>query len=66
MEPILGRQHRGHASRSVARLLAAQMLTHGLARLLLDGPLGEVSADDAERLAIELTGVLGEGLLERR
>ncbi|MCU0700161.1 MAG: TetR/AcrR family transcriptional regulator [Myxococcaceae bacterium] len=70
MEPILGRQHRGHASRSVARrsagFLAAQALTYGLARMLVDGLLGEVSADDAERLAIELTGVLGEGLLERR
>ncbi|MDX2015667.1 MAG: TetR/AcrR family transcriptional regulator [Myxococcaceae bacterium] len=69
MEPILGRQHRGRASRSVSRrsagLLAAQALTYGLARMVTDGLLGEVSADDAERLAVELTGVLGEGLLER-
>jgi AcrR family transcriptional regulator len=69
MEPVLGRRHRGEASRALARrsagLLAAQALTHGLSRMLTDGLLGDVTPDDAERLARELTGVLGEGLLDR-
>jgi hypothetical protein len=69
MEPILGRHHGGRVSRSVARrsagLLAAQAMTYGLARMVTEGLLGEVSADDAEVLARELTGVLGEGLLGR-
>jgi hypothetical protein len=33
--------------------------------MVTEGLLGEVSADDAEVLARELTGVLGEGLLGR-
>lgn len=69
MEPILGRRHRGQASRALARksagLLAAQALTSGLTLMLAEGLLGDVSPDDAEQLARELTGVLGEGLLER-
>jgi hypothetical protein len=40
----------------------AQALTYGLARMITDGLLGPVSADEAERLAHEVTGVLGEGL----
>lgn len=69
MDPVLGRHQQGVASAAVARrsagMLAAQALTYGLARMITDGLLGDVSADDAERLAVELTGVLGEGLVER-
>lgn len=70
MEPILGRHHGGRASRALARrsagLLAAQALTYGLARMILDGLLGEVTPAEAEALAAELTNVLGEGLLGPR
>ena len=66
MEPVLGRRHRGAVSRELAErsagMLAAQALTYGLARMITDGLLGAVSADAAERLAHEVTGVLGEGL----
>jgi AcrR family transcriptional regulator len=66
MEPVLGRRNRGAASRELAQrsagMLAAQALTYGLARMITDGWLGPVSADEAERLAHEVTGVLGEGL----
>jgi len=69
MEPILGRQHRGRASAALAKksagLLAAQALTYGLARMIADGLLGDIDGDDAALLAVELTGVLGEGLLPR-
>lgn len=69
MEPVLGRHHQGLVSTELARrsagMLAAQALTYGLARMITDGLLGDVSADDAERLAHELTGVLGEGLTSR-
>jgi AcrR family transcriptional regulator len=67
MEPILSRHHRGAVSPAVARrsagMLAGQALTYGLSRMMLDGLLGKVSPADAERLARELTGVLGQGLL---
>jgi AcrR family transcriptional regulator len=66
MEPVLGRYQAGQASPELvqrsAGLLAAQALTFGLARMIVDGLLGPVSADEAERLAWEVTGVLGEGL----
>jgi AcrR family transcriptional regulator len=69
MEPILGRHHRGRASAALAKksagLLAAQALTYGLARMIADGLLGDIDGDDAALLAVELTGVLGEGLLPR-
>jgi AcrR family transcriptional regulator len=69
MDPILGRVHQGEVSRDIVKrsagMLAAQALTYGLARMIMDGLLGPVSADEAERLAVELTGVLGEGLIER-
>lgn len=68
MEPALGARHRGSTTRRIAAksagLLAAQALTYGLARMITDGHLGVVSPDDAEALAIELTGVLGEGLAQ--
>lgn len=54
------------ASQDVAKLgashLAAQALVFGLARMIVDGHLGDVDADAAERLTIEVTDVLGEGL----
>lgn len=40
-------------------------MTYGLARMITDGLLGAVSADDAEVLAREVTNVLGEGLMPR-
>ncbi|WP_257461462.1 TetR/AcrR family transcriptional regulator [Archangium lipolyticum] len=48
-------------ARSAAHL-AAQALVFGLARMLVDGLLGEVDGATAERLAFEVTGVLGQGL----
>jgi len=69
MEPALGAHHRGRAAKRLAArsagLLAAQALTYGLARMIVDGHLGEVSREDAEALARELTSVLGEGLARR-
>ncbi len=53
------------AARVSAGVLAAQALTYGLARMVTDGLLGDVSADDAEALAREVTSVLGVGLLPR-
>lgn len=65
MEVVLGGRA-GVAAPEVARrsagLLAAQALTYGLARMLVDGLLGEISPADAERLAWEVTDVLGSGL----
>ena len=43
-------------------MLAGQALVYGLARMITDGLLGDISADQAERLAYEITGVLGVGL----
>jgi AcrR family transcriptional regulator len=69
MEPILGQHRTGTVSPVLAQraagFLAAQCLTVGLAHMITSGLLGPVSPDDAERLAHELTGVLGEGLLPR-
>lgn len=69
MEPILGLSSRGTVSPELAKraagLLAAQCLTFGLAHMVRAGLLGDVSPADAERLAHELTGVLGEGLIPR-
>ncbi len=48
-------------ARSAAHL-ASQALIFGLARMLVDGHLGEVDGATAERLAFEVTGVLGQGL----
>jgi hypothetical protein len=66
MEAVLGR-HIGERSPEVASagVLAAQAITYGLARMITDGLLGKVSADDAEALAREVTNVLGEGLMPR-
>lgn len=68
MEAVLGR-HAGERSPEVAQVsagvLAAQAITYGLARMITDGLLGKVSADDAEALAREVTNVLGEGLMPR-
>jgi AcrR family transcriptional regulator len=66
MDDVLGRHHRGVRSPLIARsagVLAAQALTYGLARMITDGLLGDVSVDDAEVLATEVTNVLGEGLM---
>jgi len=66
MDAILGRHQDGKVSRVLAQrsagMLAAQALTYGLARLIVDGHLGRVDADGAEKLAWEITGVLGAGL----
>ncbi len=48
-----------------AQALAAQAVIYGLARLLVDGHLSSISADDAEALAHAVTGALGEGLIPR-
>lgn len=69
MNAVLGRDHPGEHSPAVvlrsAGTLAAQALTYGLARMIADGLLGDVNVDDAEALAVEVTGVLGRGLLPR-
>jgi len=49
-------------ARRTAAALAAQALIYGLAKMIVDGVLGEVDPDDAERLAMEVTAVLGTGL----
>jgi AcrR family transcriptional regulator len=49
------------AARSAAHL-TAQALVYGLARMIVDGLLGEVDGATAERLAGEVTSVLGAGL----
>ncbi len=45
--------------------LAASAIVHGLAHLIIQGELGEVSADRAAALAKIVTGVLGIGLYPR-
>jgi AcrR family transcriptional regulator len=66
LDVVLGRHHAGNASRRIALrsagMLAGQALIYGLARMIIDGQLGDISADQAERLAYEITGVLGVGL----
>ena len=52
----------GHGS---AQILAAQATIYGLSRLLVDGHVSAISADEAETLAHAVTGVLGEGLIPR-
>jgi AcrR family transcriptional regulator len=48
--------------------LAARSLTHGLASLIVDGAEGlrGLDADRAARLALNVTGILGLGLLPRK
>jgi AcrR family transcriptional regulator len=65
LDAVLGRVKGTGAARVVRRsagLLAAQALTYGLARMITDGLLGEIDADQAERLAYEVTGVLRTGV----
>jgi AcrR family transcriptional regulator len=66
LDAVLGRRHKGASSPELvfrsAGMLAAQALTYGLARMITDGLLGEITASQAERLAYEITGVLGVGL----
>ncbi|MEM6929799.1 MAG: TetR/AcrR family transcriptional regulator [Myxococcota bacterium] len=45
-----------------AAVLAARAMVFGLARMCVDGLLGDVDADTAARLAQEITDVLGHGL----
>lgn len=66
MDLILGKRQAGKDTpalvRRTAGVLAAQALTYGLARMLVEGLLGDITPEQAERLAYEVTGVLGEGL----
>lgn len=66
LDAVLGRRHKGASIRELvsrsAGMLAGQALIYGLARMITDGLLGDVSAEQAERLAYEITGVLGVGL----
>ena len=65
LDSVLGRVKGTGSSRIVRRsagLLAAQALTYGLARMITDGLLGRIDAEQAERLAYEVTGVLGTGV----
>jgi AcrR family transcriptional regulator len=66
MDDVLGRDHQGVSSPALASrsagMLAAQALTYGLARMITDGLLGDLSPEEAERLTYEITGVLGVGL----
>jgi len=65
LDAVLGRVKGTGSARIVRRSagqLAAQALTYGLARMATDGLLGEIDAEQAERLAHEVTGVLGTGV----
>lgn len=66
LDAILGRGRTGVSTSSLVRRtaggLAAQALVYGLAKMISDGVLGELTPEQAERLAWEATGVLGEGL----
>ncbi len=70
LDAVLGRHRRGSKSPEIVRrsagLLAAQALTYGLARMITDGLLGDIDAKQAERLAFEVTEVLGTGLGDER
>ncbi len=70
LDAVLGRHRRGSKSPEIVRrsagLLAAQALTYGLARMITDGLLGDIDAQQAERLAFEVTDVLGTGLGDER
>lgn len=46
-------------------LLAADALVHGLAHMIVEGQLGEVSPERAKQLAIAVTGVFGVGVIPR-
>lgn len=65
-DAVLGRSRRGTASPALARrtagTLSAQALTYGLARMIVDGLLGPVTPEEAERLAAEAIDILGVGL----
>lgn len=66
LQTLLGRAPIGGTSAEIAgrgaEVLAAQALTYGLASMIVNGMLGDVSPADAVRLALEVTGVLGGGL----
>ncbi len=66
LDAVLGRRRKGASSPDIvfrsAGMLAAQALAYGLARMITDGLLGNISPAQAERLAHEVTGVLGVGL----
>ena len=68
MEQVLGRNQPAPRaprwSRGSAGMLAAQALVYGLACMITDGSLGAITAEEAERLAYEVTGVLGEDCVE--
>lgn len=46
-------------------LIAAHALVHGLAHMIVEGQLGDVSAARAKELAIAVTGAFGAGLIPR-
>jgi AcrR family transcriptional regulator len=46
-------------------MLAANSIVHGLAHMIVEGSLGDVSAERATELAIAVTGVFGFGLIPR-
>lgn len=46
-------------------LLAANALVHGLAHMIVEGQLGDVSLERATELATSVTGAFGVGLLPR-
>lgn len=54
------------AADTATQLLAARSLIYGLARMIVDGQLGDdITPDHAERLAAAVTSVLGVGLIAR-
>lgn len=66
MDVVLGGERIGEVApellRRTAGALAGQALAYGLARMVVGGVLGDLSPDQVERLAWEVTGVLGTGL----
>lgn len=47
-------------------VLAASATVHGLAKMIVEGQLGDVSRERARELAVAVTRVLGEGLIPRK
>lgn len=66
-ESLLGAQDAGIISDAPVDhiMLAARSIIHGLAKLIVEGRFGDVDTAQARQLAINVTAVLGTGLVPR-